>query len=292
MPPTLGQKALRALARRRWLRGRDRVLRLFANPDTHPSQPFETGFFGLTYSGNLNNFIDWTVFYYGAYSLNELRLLADLAAGLRARGLPVNFFDVGANIGHHSLFMSRRADRIFCFEPFPAVLNEMQRKFAHAGVANAAIFPVALGDGNSSATFHPPTGANQGTGTLGDLLPDNASSQTISVQVVRGDDFFVANNLPAVSLLKMDVEGFEEQALRGLQKTLERDRPPVLMEIQPEGVTGSGQSSSMRALLYPDHLIFRVEDIRSNYRLSPSSLARAEEVLVLPAELSGIVRGT
>ncbi len=289
---TMSQQVLRSLARRRWLRGRDRVLRLFANPDTHPSAPFETDFFGLTYTGNLNNFIDWTVFYYGAFALEELRLLADLASGLRARGRPVNFFDVGANIGHHSLFMSRHADHVFSFEPFPVVRDEMKRKFARADVTNATVFPVALGNSNSSAVFHPPTGANQGTGTLGDILPDNVSADVISVQVARGDDFFAANNLPPVSLLKVDVEGFEEQALEGLRQTLLRDRPPVLMEIQPEGRTGSGQSSHMRSLLYPDHLIFRVEDIRGNYRLSPSTLSRSEEVLVLPAELAGIVPGT
>ena len=289
MAVTVGQQALRMLGRRRWLRGRDRVLRLFANPDSHPSFPFEADFFGLPYTGNLNNFIDWTVFYYGAIAPNELHLLADLAARLRARGKPVNFFDVGANIGHHSLFMSRHADRVFSFEPFPVVFREMQSKLSHAGVTNATTFPVALGDRTETALFHPPTGANQGTGTLGEILPDNANAESISVQVVRGDDFLAANGLPRISLLKMDVEGFEEQALEGLRETLHRDRPPILIEIQPEGRTGSGQSSHMRSLLYPDHLLFRVEDVRGNYRLRPCTLVQTEQALVLPAELAGIV---
>src|SRR6185437_3821741 len=291
MSLTFKQRALRMLAHRRWLRGRDRVLRLFAHPDRHPSCSFETDFFGLNYSGNLANFIDWTVFFYGAYALNELRLLADLAAALRAKQGTVNFFDVGANIGHKSLFMSRHADRVFSFEPFPVVFKEMQRKLSHARVTNATTFPVALGDRTETALFHPPTGANQGTGTLGEILPDNVNTNSISVQVVRGDEFLAANTLPPISLLKMDVEGFEEQALEGLRETLHRDRPPILIEIQPEGRTGSGQSSHMRSLLYPEHLLFRVEDIRGNYRLRPCTLAQTEEALVLPAELAGIVPG-
>ncbi|HXE09621.1 MAG TPA: FkbM family methyltransferase [Acidobacteriaceae bacterium] len=291
MTLTFKQRALRTLARRHWLRGRDRVLRLFAHPDYHPSCPFETDFFGLNYSGNLANFIDWTVFFYGGYALHELRLLADLAAALRARRGVVNFFDVGANIGHHSLFMSRHADRVFSFEPFPVVFREMQRKLSHAGVSNVTAFPVALGNREETAVFHPPTGANQGTGTLGEILPDNVDAENISVQVVRGDHFLAANRLPPISLLKMDVEGFEEQALEGLQETLQRDRPPLLIEIQPEGRTATGQNSHMRNLLYPDHLLFRVEDLRGNYRLSPCTLSQAEEALVLPAELAGIVPG-
>jgi hypothetical protein len=107
---------LQRIGRMHWLRGRDRILRAFSNPDRQQPVLF-----------------DWTVFYYGAFSVNELQLLAALAAGLRARGKPVNFYDVGANVGHHSLFMSRHAEHIFAFEPFAKVRSEMERKFNHAG---------------------------------------------------------------------------------------------------------------------------------------------------------------
>lgn len=294
MAMSLKQRVLRALARRPWLRGRDRVLRAFSNPDRQPDRLFETDFFGLSYSGNMANFIDWSVFYYGAFAIHELRLLAALADALRAQGKPVNFYDVGANIGHHTLFMARHADHLFSFEPFSVVRQEMERKLKHAGVRNAIAYPVALGNHNETASFRPPTGANQGTGTLGDLLPDNASDDCISVEVVRGDDFFAANGLPAISLLKMDVEGFEVKALEGMRETLWRDRPPILMEIQPEGEPRSGvrRSAGIEALLYPDHLIFEVGCARDQYTLKPFSLGDTEEALVLPLELAGIVPGT
>jgi FkbM family methyltransferase len=283
----LKQQILRSIGHQHWLRGRDRILRAFDSPDNHESYPFEIDFFGKNYTGNLNNFIDWLVFYYGAFSVHELKLLGDLATALRARKEPVLFFDVGANIGHHSLFMSQYADQIFSFEPFSVVREEMKRKLAHAGVTNVTIFPVALGDKTEHGDFHPPTGANQGTGTLGSNLPDNASSETISVEVVRGDDFFAAHQLPQISLLKMDVEGYELKALEGLQKTLWRDRPPIFVEIQP-GRNGL----SVIDLFYPDHLLFKVEASRGTYRLTPFIHGNTEEALVLPAELAGIVPGT
>jgi FkbM family methyltransferase len=294
MKMSLKQRALRALGHRYWLRGRDRVLRHFSDPDHHTSQPFEIDFFGLSYSGNLNNFIDWTVFYYGAYAVDELHLLAALADALRAQGKPVNFYDVGANIGHHSLFMSSHADRVFCFEPFSVVRQEMERKLNHAMVRNATVFPVALGNRNETGIFHPPTGANQGTGTLGDRLPDNASAESIPVQVVRGDDFFAANRLPPISLLKIDVEGYEVNALDGFRKTLWRDRPPVLMEIQRTNQSGvdADKSAGIRSLLYPDHLLFDVVGSRGRFTLKPFSMGDTEEALVLPFELAGIIPGT
>lgn len=294
MKISLKQRALRVIGRQNWLRGRDRILRFFSHPDHRNSEPFETDFFGMAYSGNMANFIDWTVFYYGAYSINELRLLAALAGALRAQGMPVNFYDVGANIGHHSLFMSRHADHVFSFEPFATVRQEMERKIEHAKVRNVTIFPVALGNCNEIGAFHPPTGANQGTGTLGTVLPDNASAESISVKVVRGDDILTANSLPPISLLKIDVEGYEANALEGMRDTLWRDRPPILMEIQRDTRSGptSSESAGIESLLYPNHLLFEVGNSRGQFVLRPFSMGNTDEALVLPAELAGIVPGT
>ena len=44
------------------------------------------------------------------------------------------------------------------------------------------------------------------------------------------DDFFAANNLPPIPLRKLDVEGYEAQALEGLKQVIWRDRPPIFME--------------------------------------------------------------
>jgi FkbM family methyltransferase len=294
MEITPKQQVLRYIGHQQWLRGRDRILRAFVHPDHQKPLAFETDFFGKVYSGNLTNFIDWTVFYYGAFNVQELLLLAELAGALRAQGKPVNFFDIGANIGHHTLFMSGHADRVFSFEPFSVVRGEMERKLAHARAANVTIFPVALGDKNENASFHPPSGANQGTGTLGDNLPDNASADAISVQVVRGDDFFAANRLPPISLLKLDVEGYEAQALEGLHQTLSRDRPPIFMELQHDRRDGSEshKGASIRDLLYPNHLVFEVGISRGQFTLKPFKSGNTEEALVLPAELAGIIPNT
>lgn len=165
----------------------------------------------------------------------------------------------------------------------------MVRKLNHANANNVTIFPVALGDQDESHIFHPPTGSNQGTGTLGDLLPENASSDSILVQVVRGDTFFQQQNLPRISLLKMDVEGYEEKALEGMRETLWRDRPPMFLEIQPSAGLDTAKSSRIKNLLYPDHLIYEVGATRGHYVLKPFSLESSEEVLILPNELAGMV---
>jgi FkbM family methyltransferase len=294
MASSMKQELLRFVGRQQWLRGRDRLLRAFSHPDYQKSHYFETDFFGHTYSGNLTNWIDWNVFYYGAFAIQELRLLAAIADALRAQGKPVNFYDIGANIGHHTLYVSSHADRVFAFEPFSVVKDEMVRKLKHANVGNVTVFPVALGDRTETGTYHPPTGANQGTGTLGEDLPDNAYSETIPVSVVRGDEFFASNHLPPISLLKMDVEGYESKVLEGLRETIWRDRPPILMEILPEieATSDSRKVETIRSLLYPDHILFNVGHSRGQYTLKPYSTKNSQEALILPAELAGIIPGS
>jgi FkbM family methyltransferase len=283
----LKQRALRAIARQHWLRGRDRVIRAFSNPEVQDPSSFEADFFGHAYSGDMANFIDWNVFYYGAYALHELHLLAALAKALRAEGRPVHFFDVGANIGHHSLFMSGHAEHVFSFEPFAPVFGEMQRKLSYAKAGNVTAFPIALGDYDGAGVFYPPTGCNLGTGTMGGILPGNAAAEPIGIQVVRGDDFFAAHHLPPVSLIKIDVEGYEANVLKGLQETLRRDRPPILVEVQH-----ANSGNRVESLLYPDHLAFAVRPWRGRYSLKPLAMGNTDATLILPRERAGILPET
>jgi FkbM family methyltransferase len=287
-------RILRALSHQKWMIGRNRMLRAFANPERQESFPFEVDFFGRSYSGNLTNFIDWTVFFYGAYTRHELLLLAAIAGRLRARGTPINFFDVGANVGQHAMFMSGHADKVVAFEPFSVVRSEMARKLRHAKVDNVEIFPIALGDRNETGNYHPPVGANTATGTLSDYLPPNAAAEVIPVEVARGDDFFAANNLPPISLLKIDVEGYEAKVLEGMHETLLRDRPPILMEIHGPSRSGFETLERLKSLLYPDHLLFEaIPSRRRHFGLKPFSMGGPTEIteaLVLPSDLAGFAQ--
>ena len=74
-------------------------------------------FFAGVYPGRLDNFIDWSAFHYGGYARHELLLLGDVAAALRrSQSHAPSFFDVGANIGNHALFMALQGCAVFAFE--------------------------------------------------------------------------------------------------------------------------------------------------------------------------------
>jgi FkbM family methyltransferase len=221
-------EALRILGHQEWIRYgiRDRILRTFCNPTTIDSQEFEIDFFGFRYKGNVNCYIDWVVYFYGAYEKQELHILKDL---IKEKHDPI-FIDVGANIGQHSLFMAQYCNEIHSFEPYSAVRDKLQEKIDLNSISSITVHPVGLGDENKDLEFYGPAGANTGTGSfVKEHDPEN--NQLIDkLKVVEGDSYFNLAGIKIVSLIKIDVEGFEKSVLAGLKKILTEHRPVIFME--------------------------------------------------------------
>lgn len=111
---------------------------------------FEVDFFGARYNGNLNCFIDWTVYFYGAYEHEILCLFRDIVSAV--------FFDVGANIGHHSLFMAKHCAHVHAFEPYAAVAEKLEQKIAKNNISNIVVHQVGLGLKNEKLPYFAPEG--------------------------------------------------------------------------------------------------------------------------------------
>lgn len=216
---------LRGLGHLTWLRFgvRDRVIRYFHHPDTCAAESFRVDFFGASYEGNFNTFLDWNVYYYGAYAREELRLIEDFLA-TRTNAV---LMDVGANIGHHTLFAARHAQQVLAFEPFELVSNKLVSKVRDNGLSNVKLFAFALGDKNEMLEYGKPTSHNTGTGSF----MNGARGQEATLLPIRiGDDALEERGITQVDFIKIDTEGFEPMVLRGLRNTLERCRPIVFFE--------------------------------------------------------------
>lgn len=293
MRSSLKLTALRFLGHQHYiLHGRDKIIRTFHHPDTSGSVPFEVPFFGMCYPGNLNDFIDWSVFMYGAYCRHELYILRDVAAGLRKEGTEaLNFYDIGANVGQHSLFMAQHAERVISFEPFALVRNKLSEKVERNKVKNVTIYPVGLGNERAELDFFEPSGANHGTGSFvaGNNSADGSAQK---LPVWRGDDFLESNGLPKMDIVKMDVEGFEIQVLSGLRERVRRDRPVILMEVSDATRDEMGTEEAFRRHLYDDAQIFELSSvsISSSYRLKPFRFESGREILIVPKEKLSALR--
>jgi hypothetical protein len=78
-------------------------------------------------------------------------------------------------------------------------------------------------------------------GTLAPPRPEDAHlvTRTFPVEVRKGDDVLLGEAQP-VSFIKIDVEGFELRALRGLRGAIERWRPLVVTEMQRDWLARAG----------------------------------------------------
>jgi FkbM family methyltransferase len=243
---------------------------------------FVTDFAGLRYGGSLSEYIDREIFYFGAYAPGELSFL-DYAARRIAKDGDLNFFDVGANVGQHSLWMSSRARGVFAFEPSAAAVAQMTANLARNNITNVTVFPFALGD--QSATAQLGTGMDHNAGSRSLLWTlDKAASETVEVRV--GDEVFATHDLPPMDLLKMDVEGFERKVLTGLAQRLNRDRPVIMMELigPADNKSGFASEADLRRTLYRDHLIFSLVGGR-RWRLAPFDW-NIEEMVCIPMEMA------
>lgn len=245
-----------------------------------PFQPFApvrftTDFFGLSYEGDSQNLIDSHVLAYGAFEKHLLFLMRDV---LKARaGEAGVVLDVGANRGHHALFLSRFARTVHAVEPYQKVLEPFRAMIARNGVSNVVIHQVGLADREEDADFHEPPPANLGVGSFV-ASAENVAAPTRKLHLVAGDALLSGAGVERIDLLKLDVEGFEKKALRGLAKTLQAGRPVVVVELSVDPASSEAFASldELRELLPKDYDIYQVG------RLGERSLYEGAYRLVAP----------
>ena len=143
--------------------------------------------------------------------LEELKDMAFVVHFLRRDDV---FYDIGANVGAYSLLAAAAGVRdVRGFEPSSATMNLYSRNIHLNGLADVVhAYRVALGETAGEAKI------SLNDGTMNHLLPQaEARIASESVPVQRLDDVFSGD---APSFLKIDVEGFEPEVLRGAASTL------------------------------------------------------------------------
>ena len=244
-------RGLRRLGHQRWLRYgvRDRLLRMLRNPDRVGGRAFEVPFAGFVYPGRMNRWIDWIVYYYGAYELDELELMRTLLAH---RPEPVAL-DIGANVGHHALYLASFCAQVHAFEPYDTVSKCLDEKILRNGLTHIHLHRVGLGERDEELDFFAPQGSNTGTGSFVASHEPKNNQPAGRLKLVQADAYLAGLQLSRVDLIKIDVEGFELSVLRGLRTTLLRYCPMVMMELSDQARIGLPGMADFMALFPPGY---------------------------------------
>ena len=249
----------------------------------------------MRYRGFATNIIDIHVQFYGAGEKHILYFLRDFCT--TKKGADCVFVDIGANTGLYSLFMSKHARLVHSFEPYPPVLARFCESVRLNGITNVFIHSVGLGDKTQTLPFYEPPSDNLGIGSFLEDW-DSRLETRFSLRIVRGDDYFDDLEIPDIDLIKMDIEGFEQFALRGLRQTLDRHRPVVVVEVTVRpGVDGFFSSREHLLAAFPENYglrHFETKEVQSGaYRVIPFHFAFDRfwqfDVVAFPLELSETV---
>lgn len=187
--------------------------------------------------------IGQAIFAHGLYEEDLLRALFDqVLHGRQSEFLEGIALDVGANVGNHSLHFAHYFERVIAFEPNPPVAKIFEANVALNDLANVTLIPVGLSDEERDLTFMQNDRGNLGGSGFCETAPAGGVGRHRLLPVRRGDQQLEAIALDRpVRLIKLDVEGHELAALRGLERTIEQHGPIVLFEShRTAGEAGGG----------------------------------------------------
>jgi len=136
-----------------------------------------------------------------------------------------HFIDVGANIGSYTILAACVSKaNVISFEPIPQTFNSLQLNIRLNNIeSKVRAINKGLGDRNAVLRF---TSAYD---TVNHVLIDNTRNDFIEVEVITLDDYFSDEGILMPSLIKIDVEGFELNVLKGAGKILQNDALKVII---------------------------------------------------------------
>jgi FkbM family methyltransferase len=140
--------------------------------------------------------------------------------------------DVGANIGLMALPILHNVpeSKVLSFEPSPNSAPWLERTIAGSGYRNRwrLVAKVAGASPGQATFFVSPRQASYLDGVVDTNRVEGGSSVTVDATTLDAEWHALGN--PEVSLLKIDVEGWEFQVLQGASELLNKQRPSILLE--------------------------------------------------------------
>lgn len=205
---------------------------------------------GINWELNLEEGIDLALFLFGAFEWETASTLNRLTKP----GMCV--IDIGANIGAHALPLARAVSgsgKVLAVEPTDWAYGKLCRNLELNREHCSVLIPVQafLNDGVAQLPERICSSWPVGR-TIDDTHPVHGglAKGTAGAVSLTLDELVLSHNLQRVDLIKLDVDGFEAQVLRGGGEVLRRFRPMLVVElcIYPHQETGGSFASFLSEL--------------------------------------------
>jgi FkbM family methyltransferase len=133
--------------------------------------------------------------------------------------------DIGAHLGYFTALAARRGANVIAFEPNPRTLPYLRRNVERNAVADRVrIVERAVGAERGTATFFLSPAGDESS-----LHAHQPSDVPVPIHVTPVDAETAGLQ---VDVIKMDVEGGEIAALKGMRETIDRASPALVMFVE------------------------------------------------------------
>lgn len=166
--------------------------------------------------------VEQSIFRTGAYEKGTLSVIQTvLQPGDR-------FVDIGSNVGMMTLVAAKAVGplgRVDAFEPLPEIRHLLKESVESGKLGNVVIHDCALGASTSKMAIHRHPEVNRGSASL--AWP-STSDDSIMIDIDTLDERIFQQTPQPIRMIKIDVEGWELEVLKGSVNTLRKDPQPVL----------------------------------------------------------------
>jgi len=165
------------------------------------------------------------------------------------------FIDVGANIGFLSLVAAEKVGKtgeVHAFEPVPSTLEILTKNKNINIYDQLSIYPHALGNETAKRFIY---SENENRG--GASLVNHISDEGIEIDIKRLDDLEFSK---PITVIKIDVEGFEFEVLKGAENIILENKPKLIIEYSVDR-TNTSVAGEMFAWLksLPHYKIYKLK---------------------------------
>lgn len=178
--------------------------------------------FDLLINPAIDNGVEHSLYYFGTYEKGTLNFIKQ---NLKEGEV---FFDIGANIGLMSIFASYcvgKTGSVFAFEANPETAKLLKFNINLNKINNINIIDKAVGNDIGKIKIYNNWAVNRGGATL--IKPEQ-ETDSFDVDLIKIDaieEYYSKD----IKMIKIDVEGFEMDVLKGLEKILQKNNAPKLI---------------------------------------------------------------
>lgn len=201
---------------------------------------------GINYKLDISDVIDWFI-YFGFWEESRYSLYDLMKEGQ-------TIFDIGTNVGDVALHAAKlvgEMGEIHCFEPDPRNYIRLDINLRLNKFTNIVSNQVGLGHEAGSFKIEVVESGNLGMNRIVSNELDHKDYRL--VEIITLDSYVLETNMENIDLVKIDVEGFEYNVLKGSVNVVEKYHPVFFIELDNNNLLGQEGSARQLILFLEKH---------------------------------------